>query len=813
MSQRIHSWHLLSAIGFRSVRVDTTPEFVGKLRCIRFDMTRRSLSRRVSPRHSSVQLGNSLWRLTNLTRNVRKYLGAGKSYTALEQSRPTQGMISPIHARMQLQCLRLIISTVESIQKAVLYWKSLSTTSALSKSSYKSSADLYNILRQLHSIQNITTLTPDDVRSALKSMASLGICDSIPDGIYPKEMFLDLLAVWDSPWRTKDYNAIFEILMWNGTFEESISTMKIIYERKDVKQYPDADCWTRLLDGLRLHPNIATVRKCKEAWYLMRQCGAEPSIATFNAVFGAICSFGDAFEFILDLYKHELLPSNSPNHVTLRCLLEGYMTQMPTPQVLAEGNTLFDQLLDYKQSKSSPQYWNPIIKWMLFRGDSLSVIKHALYEQSSVLGRDLRPQLDEAQNTSLSKTIPDYRHSDTVATTLDQLIELALCIGKVDSATTIYDDFFPSLHVTPTIHTDKLMLELLIRRNQAEGAKSIYDELRYQGHRVPANTVVRLINILAQGHRPPAEAQSVFFDLLDDPECAPETSDSAFSRLASFLVGVGDYPRLRQTLQDRTIDRVPKWRSILSSVCLEVLSDPRNIWLEPLLPVYHIVQRWAPSNITLSHRHTLMHKLISQGRTDLGLELFHDMRHSDISQPTRETYAVMLAGCGKTRDAQTLEHIHNALRLDSSIEPDSALFNLLMLAYNRSQLPEKSLAIWDVLSQSSRRPDVETASLALEACVRLPRYGLLRARGIWTFMENNDMDPPSSSYAALLTVFASVGKWDGMMGLLESMERVKVDAMVLGTAYNNMRRDRKEEVERWARTNRPEVWEYLDGIN
>jgi len=30
------------------------------------------------------------------------------------------------------------------------------------------------------------------------------------------------------------------------------------------------------------------------------------------------------------------------------------------------------------------------------------------------------------------------------------------------------------------------------------------------------------------------------------------------------------------------------------------------------------------------------------------------------------------------------------------------------------------------------------------------------------------------------------------MGLLERMERNKVDAMVLATAYNNMRRDRKE---------------------
>ena len=645
-------------------------------------------------------------------------------------------------------------------------------------------------------------------------MASLGISDSIPDGVYPQHMFLDLLTIWDSAWTARDYEAIFEVLMWNGTFEESMSTMTTIQERDDLKQYPNADCWARLLDNLRLHPNENTVRNSKEVWDLMRQSGVEPSITAFNALLGAISPFGEAFEFVLNLYQLELLPSRcSPNHITLRCLLEAHMTQTPTPELIADGNTLFDQLLDLKQSKSSPGYWNPVVKWMLFRGDSLSVMKHALYEQSSALGRNLRPPPDDTQNTSLTRTMPDYRHSDTVTTTLDQLIGLALRIDSVDAATTIYNDFFPALHVSPTVHTDELMLELLLRRNQADQAKSLYDDLHYQGHLVPASTVVRLIQTLSQGDHPlPLEAQSVFFDLLDIPDSAPETYAASFSILANLLVRIRDYPRLRQTLQDRNIDRVPNWQNILSSVCLEVLSDPRNVWLEPLLPIYHIVQRWAPNNITLSQRHTLMHKLVSLGRTDLGLELFHDMRHSDISQPTRETYAIMLAGCGKTRDAQTLEHIHNALRLDSSIEPDSALFNSLMLAYNRSRLPEKSLAIWEVLSQSSLLPDVEAASLALDACIRLPRYGLLRAREVWTFMEDNNIDPSPSSYAALLSVFASVGKWDGMMGLLERMERNKVDAMVLGTAYNNMRRDRKEEVERWARVNRPGVWDYLESI-
>jgi pentatricopeptide repeat protein len=549
---------------------------------------------------------------------------------------------------------------------------------------------------------------------------------------------------------------------------------------------------------------------------LMLHHGTEPTSVTIDALFGVLCTLPEAFNFIREVYQSRFFPTKcSPSHITLRYLLEIYMNQAPTKEVISEGNKLFDQLLEFKPTKSNdPLFWDPVVKWMLFRGDSLRVIKHTLYEQNAALGRNLLTQPDDNHSSALIRTAPDDRYSSAVASTLDHLIDVALRIDNENAANTIYEEFFPAFDITPTVSTDELRLETLIRTKQAAAAKSLYDDLQFQGHRLPSNTILRLIQTLACGDHPlPLEVQSVFFDLLDDQECPPETYTASFSILTTLLLRTGDYPRMRQTLQDRQIDRVANWRNTLSNIGLDVISDPNNVWLEPLLPVYHILQRWAPNSISASHRHMLMQRLISHGRTDLGLELFHDMRHSYVSQPTRETYAIMLSGCAKTRDAQTLEHIHNALRLDSSIEPDSALFNSLMFAYNRCRLPEKALAIWEVLSQSSRLPDVNTASLALDACVRLPRYGLIRAREIWTFMEDNHIEPVASSYAALLSVFASVGKWDGMMGLLERMDRNKVDARVLGTAYNRMRRDRKEEVELWAKTNKPAVWEYLRQLN
>jgi hypothetical protein len=708
------------------------------------------------------------------------------------------------------------LSVLDNISKAVQFWNSLNQSLAHSHTSFTTSNDLYETLRELRIKRGTKTLSPEDVRAALYTLRY------IPNGFhsfvggYARRMFGDLPDVWGSGWTHDDLNAIFEILRCNGTFGDLITTMKIIHQTGNLRQYPDGDCWTKVFASLGDGKETETLRKAKEAWSLMRHYGTEPTIKTFDALFTALCHLPDATNYITDVYRQEMLPSNcAPTAVTIRTLLEAYMTQAPTRTIIEDGNALFTSLLEFKSSKSyDSNYWDPVIKWMLFRGDSLRTIQHTMFEQNSALGRTSQARSSENSYVqSLSRRIPDTQTAIAITSTLDQLVELALRVDNLDAANTIYNEFFPALGASHTIASDELRLATLIRIEDSLGAKSLYDDLLRQGHRVSSTTVLQLLQLLTHHEKPLAiEAQAVFFDFLDTPDAPPETLSMAFATVAKLLLRTGDYPKVRQILQDRYMDRVPGWRNTLSSICLDVISDPSNVRMEPLLPVYHIVQRWAPETITLSHRHNLMQKLLFHGRSDLGLELFHDMRHSDISQPTKQTYEIMLSGCAKTRDAQTLEHIHNALRLDSSIEPDTPLFNSLMLAYNRSRLPEKALAIWEVLSESSRLPDVETASLALDACVRLPRYGLIRARKIWTFMEDNQIEPSSSSYAALLSVFATVGKWDGMLGLLERMDKEKVNAQVLGTAYNCMRRDRKAEIEKWARENRPEVWDFLESI-
>jgi pentatricopeptide repeat protein len=625
---------------------------------------------------------------------------------------------------------------------------------------------------------------------------------------FATKLFSDLNGVWGSAWTSDDFSTVFAILQFHGTFEESLSLMlRIHQEIQPTHKWPDGACWARILDGLTIHTPPHSDLKAVEAWDRMKSLGTEPTLSTVNSLFRILAPFKGSFRFMLKIYSDELLPSKyGPDAVSQYHILEAHMNQMPSADILGSGNRMFEQLMQQQSTLSTdPAFWNHVVRWMFFRGDSLHSIKNKFYEQRAAFDR----------NFPISNQVSNNFHSqpsnETATFTLNQLMKLAVRLNKVDAVNEIYNDFFPAMGLSPSSSTDEIRLQSLLQIHDVRAAKSLYDDLSIEGHRVSPDVVVWLIQELSQGDDPhPVEAQGVFFDLLDARETPDEVLSRSFTMLTTSLLNLGDYPRLRQTLQDRNIDRIPKWRNILSTLVLDRLSDASAIWLEHLLPVYHIAQRWVSDTIALSHRHNLMHKLISHGRTDLGLELFHDMRHSDTSQPTAETYLILLSGCAKTRDARTLEQVHSALRLDSSVEPDTSVFNALMLAYNHCHLPEKTLAIWEVLSQSARLPDVETASLALAACATLPRYGLIRAREIWTFMEDNSIPPTSSSYAALLSVFASVGKWDGMIGLLERMDRDKVNAMVLGTAYNEMRRDRKVEVEYWARANKQDLWHNLE---
>ncbi|KAM0788770.1 hypothetical protein ACM66B_002860 [Microbotryomycetes sp. NB124-2] len=107
----------------------------------------------------------------------------------------------------------------------------------------------------------------------------------------------------------------------------------------------------------------------------------------------------------------------------------------------------------------------------------------------------------------------------------------------------------------------------------------------------------------------------------------------------------------------------------------------------------------------------------------LVLEFLSDMRSaSPPCPPNSVTYSMLLSHYSRSRgaSAQHVSRLHSLIKLDSSLDPDTALFNSLMSAYSRVGAFNVAYRIWDSMlanvSNYRIRPDNVTLSIMLDTC-------------------------------------------------------------------------------------------------
>ncbi|GAB5590300.1 hypothetical protein Unana1_05200 [Umbelopsis nana] len=118
------------------------------------------------------------------------------------------------------------------------------------------------------------------------------------------------------------------------------------------------------------------------------------------------------------------------------------------------------------------------------------------------------------------------------------------------------------------------------------------------------------------------------------------------------------------------------------------------------------------------------------------LSLFTDMRQLQI-RPNAHTYTTLLNAAAKQRDEISLEHIHKLIKMDLYLDPDIAIYNGLMNAYNRTGQGHQVIQIWETLNLASspsagsqeRNIDQASVSIVLDSCAH-NGYGI-KAQEIW----------------------------------------------------------------------------------
>jgi hypothetical protein len=214
-------------------------------------------------------------------------------------------------------------------------------------------------------------------------------------------------------------------------------------------------------------------------------------------------------------------------------------------------------------------------------------------------------------------------------------------------------------------------------------------------------------------------------------------------------------------LSDRTLIR-----DNFVAYCLNRDNKVSKVW-----DAYTIFRQiFEETDITIRAR--MMQEFFQRGRSDMACHVFGHMRQHirPSARPVLDTYVQCFEGIASCADRESLEIVHNMLKMDSAIEPNTRLYNSLMLAYAACGDSSKALSYWDDITLSSEGPSYRSLEIVFLAC-RRKAFGEKRARSIWDKMRRMDIEVTPQVFVAYLGALAGNSQLDEAKDLVEGADK------------------------------------------
>lgn len=414
----------------------------------------------------------------------------------------------------------------------------------------------------------------------------------------------------------------------------------------------------------------------------------------------------------------------------------------------AWGDTVFKTLLE--RNPQTQKEWNVIFQWAAAKGKGVDEIERMM----KVMVR---------RNEGKDKSIrPDIE-------TINGLVKLAN--SKNDPYTAErYVVLGQNWGFRPNAETYLLQLDYRLKVGDIDGARAAYSRL--QDFEIPEDRDVPLINrlIIALCAEKPPAAETIM-DLVDHlGERKARFELETVAALAKFHLNRGEMHDLVDLLHTHTykygVNQRDHIRDIFVEFCLDQSNSTALIW-----NTYSILrQKFAETDVGI--RTKLMKEFFQRGRTDMACHVFGHMRQQPTrdERPTIETYVACFEGIAKSSDHTSLETIHNMLKLDIEIEPNTRLYNSLMLAYIGCGEPRRALEFWTDIVHSREGPTYSSLQIALRACETTP-FGDRHAREIWSRLRKHDVQISRDIYAAYIGALAGQALYSECIQLVNEAER------------------------------------------
>ena len=412
-------------------------------------------------------------------------------------------------------------------------------------------------------------------------------------------------------------------------------------------------------------------------------------------------------------------------------------------QELGWGEEIVKSMLARSPDKRA---WNTVFLWAAAKGkgvDEIERMMQVMVRRNEEIGNNERPDIG----------------------TINSLVELANVNNDPYTAER-YVALGQKWSLQPNAHTYLLQLEYRIRVGDLDGARSAYSKL--QSEEIPADLDIPLINklILALCNAKRQDYDAIMSLVEDLSERKGRFEPETVSALSLLHLQREEIHELVDLLHTHTFHYGLEQRSAIRDVFVNFCLDRSNTTSRAWDSYCIIREIFAETEVDTRTR--LMREFFERKRSDMASHVFGHMRQypTKRQRPRLETYAACFEGIGKAADAESLEMVHNMLKLDSEIEPNTRLYNALMLAYTGCGMADRSLDFWGHIVHSREGPSYNSIQIALMACEALP-FGDRRAREIWARLQKFGIEVTREIYTAYIGALA------GQMSFTEGSDLVE----------------------------------------
>ncbi|KAF2807847.1 uncharacterized protein BDZ99DRAFT_67183 [Mytilinidion resinicola] len=252
-------------------------------------------------------------------------------------------------------------------------------------------------------------------------------------------------------------------------------------------------------------------------------------------------------------------------------------------------------------------------------------------------------------------------------------------------------------------------------------------------------------------------------------------------------------------------------RDVFINFCLDRKNSLASVW--DTYQIFRSIFQETPREV----RTPLMKEFFARERADMACHVFFHMKNSTDPAviPNADTYVAMFTGIARVADEESLELVHNQMKLDVEIEPNTRILTSLMAAYAATNRPVRAMEFWRDITQSKEGPSYASIVVAFRACEIMP-FGDRHAKPLWSSLRRMDVEVDQEVFAAYVGALAGNGLYDEAEKTVLSAEETfgfTPNLLILGSFYNATRNDFvQERIEAFIKDNYPDIWPRLEAL-